>query len=56
MVQSFLSLLGVSSTPVIDAVCVALLGSLTICLAYKFIDFIMSLIYSIVSRNKDIKF
>ena len=56
MVNSFLSLLGVGSTPLIDAVSVALIGSLTICLAYKFIDFILNLVSSIVSRNKDIKF
>lgn len=57
MLDSFLSLLGYTgSDPVITYIVVGLTGVLTIALAYRFIDFLFTLITSLTSRRNDIKF
>lgn len=57
MIDILMDLVGYSgSDPIVTYIVVMAALVLTICLAYKFLDFVMSLITSIVGRDKDIKF
>lgn len=55
MISSFLEFLGVTSTPTIEAVAVALVGAFVLALTYKLMDFLISLVTAIVGRDKNIK-
>lgn len=55
MIQSFLEFLGVSPTPLLEAVSVALIGSFVLALTYKLMDFLIGLVTALVGRDKNIK-
>lgn len=57
MIQTILEMLGYTGNdPIVTYMAVTVCGVLAICLAYRLMDFILSLISSFLGRGNDIKF